>query len=262
MNSAFFNNTLVRHKVGLTIGTFASVPYMHLQLESRRRFCPEIPCLVQDDGSPDADRLKALCAEYGAEFFSPETRSGHVVGDMLVFVNGLEWACARQLDFLVKFSRRWIPLSPWHSDMLALLETSDAPTLSARCTIHGFGFRSECVGMKVSAWNHENVTKPIIDDVTRRHSSLVEATVHRAAQNAFQFRSEQCKAYEAQHPRPLGCDGYVEWPWMGNSRRTQRADILWHEWARAHEYHRALIQWGIRCYSPEDFMDKDANLKG
>ena len=38
--------------VGLVVGTFAAVPYIHLHLEARRRFYPHVPLLVHDDASP------------------------------------------------------------------------------------------------------------------------------------------------------------------------------------------------------------------
>jgi len=37
--------------IGLVIGTFAALPYVHLQLESAKRLAPGVPVLVVDDGS-------------------------------------------------------------------------------------------------------------------------------------------------------------------------------------------------------------------
>jgi cephalosporin hydroxylase len=54
--------------IGLMVGTFAAVPYIHLQLEARRRLYPHVPLLVHDDGSTKRDDLQRLCAEYGCEF--------------------------------------------------------------------------------------------------------------------------------------------------------------------------------------------------
>ena len=44
-------------KVAVVVGTFAAVPYVHLHLEARRRFYPEVPLLVHDDGSPKSAEL-------------------------------------------------------------------------------------------------------------------------------------------------------------------------------------------------------------
>ena len=42
----------INPRVEATVGTFAAVPYIHLQLEARRRLYPHVPLLVHDDGSP------------------------------------------------------------------------------------------------------------------------------------------------------------------------------------------------------------------
>jgi hypothetical protein len=68
-----FMHKLINHPqpaVGLVIGTFAAVPYIHLALESWRLNYPAIPLLVSDDGSPNRDELHALCQRYGADFVS------------------------------------------------------------------------------------------------------------------------------------------------------------------------------------------------
>ena len=79
-------------EIGLVIGTYGAVPYIHLQLESVRRFHPGMKVLVVDDCSPDAEALRKICAEYGAELHVNEKRMGHVPGDMQAFVTGHEWA--------------------------------------------------------------------------------------------------------------------------------------------------------------------------
>ena len=81
--------------MSLVIGTYASLAYVHLQLEAWRRHCADMPCLVRDDCSHERDRLSGLCRDYGADFESNTRRRGHVVGDMLVFTRGLAWALAR-----------------------------------------------------------------------------------------------------------------------------------------------------------------------
>ena len=41
-----------RPKIAVVIGTFASVPYVHLHLELLKRNNPEVPVMVHDDCSP------------------------------------------------------------------------------------------------------------------------------------------------------------------------------------------------------------------
>ncbi len=50
-------------RVGVVVGTFAALPYVHLQLEARRRRWPGVPMLVHDDASPQQADLSALCRE-------------------------------------------------------------------------------------------------------------------------------------------------------------------------------------------------------
>jgi len=52
---------------GLVVGTFAAVPFVHLQLEAHRRLYPHVPILVHDDASPCGAQLRRLCTDCGAD---------------------------------------------------------------------------------------------------------------------------------------------------------------------------------------------------
>lgn len=265
---------VARSEAGLVIGTYASVPYVHLQLEARRRNHPHVACLVVDDGSGASDKLRELCEAYGADFLGLAPRRGHVAGDMTAFVEGMEWARQGGIKFLVKFSRRWIPLVPWVSEMVDLFSLSEAPTLSARCEFHGFGFRSECVAMDVAAWIGTDAMAPLRSNIEgamrlvdprvnadNQHIFLVEHIVHQAATRAAAAAAPKWKADQVTHPPHPGCDNYTPWPLMGNSRRQRRDDVLWHEWARAEDYLRALNEWGITAYTMDDMIDHAGNIR-
>jgi hypothetical protein len=64
-----------RPSVGVVVGTFASAGNIHLHLEARRRFYPDVPLLVRDDASPDTMRLNDLCGDYGADFSTASVRA-------------------------------------------------------------------------------------------------------------------------------------------------------------------------------------------
>src|SRR3954471_7147461 len=100
-----FDNPLP--SVGVVIGTFAAVPYVHLHLESRARNYPHVPMLVHDDGSPRRKELQSLCERYGADFISRPTRAQPTIGDLSAFVSGFDWAHERRFSLLVKMSRRF-----------------------------------------------------------------------------------------------------------------------------------------------------------
>src|ERR1700677_25728 len=99
--------------VGLVVGTFAAVPYVHMHLEARRRFYPDVPLIVHDDASPNQRDLRRLCADYGCEFESNDTRRPLCIGDVSCLLGGLLWAKHIGLDIVVKMSRRFVPLRDW-----------------------------------------------------------------------------------------------------------------------------------------------------
>ncbi len=262
-------------RVGLVIGTYGAVPYIHLQLESLRRFHPGTPCLVVDDGSPQREQLAELCREYGVEFIGRDVRMGHVAGDMTAFVVGHEWAQRNDLDILVKFSRRWVPLVPWIDEVRRIMKETHAPTLCNRCEFHGFGFRSECVAMDVSKWKQADALKPVRENIRRareilssgvtadkQHVFLVEGIIHEASHRASKVGGRQWGEHLREHPPRGGCEHYVEWPLMGHNRRHRKSSVIWHEWARPEEYHLQLLKWGVDKYTACMMLDSAGNIHG
>ena len=248
-------------RLGLIIGTYAAVPYVHLQLECWRRHCQDVALLVHDDCSPQWREIRALCRDYGAEFSTNPSRLGHVVGDMVVYERGLDWALQREVELLVKFSRRFVPLIEWQSSLVTLACESQFATYSGLCQFHGFGFRTEALAMHVQSWLTYHGLEPIQAQIALGDSSLVEAVVHMGAQQVHAHACLACQIYETAHQPPPHTSGYAHWPLMGNNRCQPRADVLWHESCRPVEYHRALIQYGIHRYLDDDFEDASANIR-
>jgi hypothetical protein len=246
--------------LGLIIGTYAALPYVHLQLESWRRNCRNIPVIVHDDCSPQARQLKLLCDEYGAEFHSTPARRGHVSGDLNVYPYGLEWAATRQIELLVKLSRRFVPVVEWQTGLLALAYESQYATYSGLCRHHGFGFRTECMAMHVPSWIRYGGAEPIRAHAESGEYCLVEAVVHQGAIAVHHHNCEANRLYEALHPRPPHAPGFGFWELLGENRCEPRAEALWHEACRPLEYYRAALQYGILRYREEDFHDGDANI--
>jgi hypothetical protein len=85
-----------------------------------------------------------------------------------------------------------------------------------------------------------------MDSISARWTPLAEETMHDAARLAW---TNAGQAAHAAENKANGAGGYVLWPLLGKSRKTPRADVLWHEWAAPHEYLRALLQWGISDYT-------------
>ncbi|WP_422927499.1 hypothetical protein [Singulisphaera sp. PoT] len=240
---------------GLVIGTFASVPYVHLQLEARRRFYPGIPLLVHDDGSPGGDELRGLCYDYGCEFEVNDRRQPPCIGDVSAFLGGLLWAPRAGVDLLVKMSRRFLPLEDWGAGLSALALESQYPTYCSHTESFGFGFRSECVGMAVRPWLGHRIHHELAHLATAPGMPFVEGAVHNMARRLAISRCERAAAWDAEHgPRPGDRDGFAPWPFMGTDRCTRYPGFLWHDSATPEDYHRLGHSWGLP-YPLADYLD-------
>lgn len=242
-------------RVALVIGTFAAIPYVHLQLEARRRLYPETPLLVQDDCSPFGKELSALCREYGADFASNTTRFPASKGDMTAMVHGLVWAREMGYDLLVKLSRRFVPRVRWIDDLVALAMTSHYATYCSWTTSFNFGFRSECVGFAVEEWTRLGLCDALIDRIMNAQRTFVEGFVHGLARRAAEQNCEAAIAFDkAIGARPTERNCYAPWPFMGTDRRAQMPGYLWHDWSKAKDYARLAQEWGL-SYKESDFSD-------
>jgi hypothetical protein len=242
-------------KIGLVIGTFAAVPYVHLQLEARRRLYPDVPLLVHDDDSPVGCELERLCAAYGAEFASTLSRFTWSKGDLSAMAGGLAWARDRSLDIVVKLSRRFLPLKPWAADLATLAMESQYATYSSWTTSYNFGFRTECIGFAVEEWFALGLFDEIIHAIAAPEGPFVEALIHRLARHAAVRNSQAARRFdEAVGQRPPERDGYAIWPFMGTDRCAPTDNFLWHDWAKPQAYAALARQWELP-YEPADFHE-------
>jgi hypothetical protein len=205
--------------IGLVIGTFAAVPYVHLQLEARRRFYPDVPLIVHDDASPNQRDLRRLCADYGCEFESNDTRRPLCIGDVSCLLGGLLWAKHIGLDIVVKMSRRFVPLRDWSVELQELALASQYPTFSNICKTLGYGFRSECVGMAVNEWIRNWAHEQLAMIALAPGTPFVEGALHQIAKYVARFRCRAALRWdETTGPRPDDRDGYAPWAFMGTDR--------------------------------------------
>ncbi len=241
--------------IGLVVGTFAAVPYIPLHLEARRRFYPHIPLLVHDDASPKRDELRRLCAEYGCEFESNDSRRAVFIGDVSCVLGGLLWAQRIRLDLLVKMSRRFLPLRDWTSELQELALASQYPTYSNATESYGFGFRSECVGMAVNEWIGDRAHEQLAMIALAPGSPFVEAVLHNMARRLAEFRCERALRWDEQRgPRPDDRNGYAPWDFMGTDRCERYPQFLWHDSATPEDYCHRAREWGLP-YDLADFLD-------
>ena len=240
--------------LGLVIGTYAALPYIHLQLEARRRLYPDVRTLVHDDGSKQGAAIEALAHEYGAEFFTHPVRHLHHLGDLSIYPVALAWAERRNLRFLLKVSRRWIWQVDWRADLLKLLESTEAPTASNFTESYAFGFRTECVAFDVRRWNCEAFLEDCQARIEAREHVFVENYIHIWAQRFSDTGTERWHAWQKGNPVPEERRGYAPWTLMGTCRQSKYPTRLWHDSEQPVEYGRLAQEWGLP-YSEEDFVD-------
>ena len=240
--------------VGIVIGTFAAVPYIHLALECRKRFYGNVPLLLNDDGSPEGPNLRHLCRHYDADFTTNSVRKRRTVGDISAFVNGLKWAADRGLDVLAKLSRRFVPLYNWIPDLQQLAWKTQYATYSNECRYFQYGFRTECIAMHVGSWRHAPAFDRMQALVCSNESTFVEGYVHNLAREIHQHNCKANREYEQRYPRSPEKDAFGLWELTGVDRTIRRAEVLWHDCDSSIDYARVARLLGL-AYSAIDFED-------
>lgn len=241
-------------QVGVVIGTYAAVPYIHLQLEARRRFYPHVPLLVHDDASNRRNDLERLCASYGCDFEVNTERQPPCVGDLTAFAGGLLWARKRGVCLLLKLSRRWIFKTDWSKSLAELALASQYATIGSYTTSFNFGFRTECLALSVDAWTQPAVFREICGPIHRRESVFVEGYLHNVARQLETLNGTAATHWQECHPMTSDKNGYALWTLMGTDRRARSDDYLWHDSATPVDYFRLARDWSLP-YAESDFVD-------
>lgn len=240
-------------KLGLVIGTYGALAYIRLQLEAHKRMCPHIPMLVHDDASPERRQLAEMCAGFGVEF---ESNSYHMpyrgLGDLTAFLGGLLWAHDKGVDLLVKFSRRFVPLLPWHQDLEALAIESEGATYSHSCISNGWGFRTECMAMHVQTWINFKLADDMKEKILKHDEQFVEGYMHGLANRAIAKTSLKNCLYLDDYPGHVGL-GFIPWRFMGVGRNIPDPHALWHNRNPPADYLAQAQAWGITQHTLEDF---------
>lgn len=215
-------------RVGVVIGTKGSPAFVALQLEAVGRLCPGTSVLVHDDCSDDRD-LWRVVDDYEAELSSTPHCLGHTRGDVSAYIQGLRWADVNGMDYLVKISRRFVPVAPW---MAWFKEMAVMPTVGASDAVFGWNLRTEFIGLNVERWQS-------------RLSALMN------------FDGGLVEQFMAQQALRLG--GVAPFPFLGESRARDNGNFLWYNFASAERYAEQARLWGLP-YTEADF-DVRANLE-
>lgn len=249
-------------RIGVVIGTFAALPYVHLQLEARRRFWPDVRVLVHDDASPQRDDLRGVAREYGADFASASYRQAATVGDMAATVAGFDWARERDLDYVVKLSRRFVIARPWLDALSELAFNTQYATYSGPCSDFGFGFRTECTAYHVRSWFAAGAVETLRGYVARNEGAFVEGLVHDLARDVHKTACDVARRLDRWTPRETDelrlADGYGYWPLLGTGRAIYNPGVLWHDYASPDAYWGLAQAFGLTEYTRDDFADPNA----
>jgi SAM-dependent methyltransferase len=220
--------------VGVVIGTHGTPGYVALHLHVLQTHNPEVPVLVVDDCSPQYQKLLSWCKKYKAELFVNPVRLGHAKGDMGVFAQGLLWAKRRELDLLVKFSRRFLPVCTWVRQFTQLAVDTQHHTYSNECNNSGFGFQTQAVGMHVDS--HYSMLPEYLRG-TESDQGLTEAFVHQRIAQRIPL-PPAAVAHENRHK------GFATWRLLGN--RQERSQLaFWHETHPKADYQALASALGI-----------------
>jgi hypothetical protein len=252
-----------RPRVLLVIGTFAAVPYIHLQLESRRRFYPDVPTIIHDDCSPVAGPLRELAAEYGAEFYCTPRRLSHQPGDTHASLHAIRCAAERGVELAVKLSRSFVPLTNWVPQLQHTAYESQYATYSNWDDGYGLGFRTEAIAFHPPSWLSDPSVRARMEQVVQvgtRAYGGVEVFLHILAREVH--ARTQCganRAYERLYPRDPGTNAYGFWHWVGTNRKRRQPTLLWHHADAALDYYRVSQIYGLP-YRYEEFLDPNLGL--
>ena len=228
---------LSNSKFGLVIGTYGSVPYIHLFLESAKRNFPDVSIFVNDDNSK-SEALRNICNDYGVTFHSNPHRHRHLPGDVTSAINGLNWAKKAELDILAKMSRRFIPFFDWTIELQKAFK-SGISTWGNYDISQNLPLRTECFAMHINSWY--------------AHLDKVEK-IKRVKGNVFRWVEENFfnLANKVSNGRR-----FETWNSIGNNRKARMPNILWHHANPPEDYFNKAKGYELP-YVLEDFRRVDA----
>lgn len=240
-------------KIGMVIGSYNAVPHINLSLELAKRYYPKVKILISDDNSPKKEELISLSKKYNCDYRSNKTQLGHHPGDLSHFKKGLKWAKENKLDFIFKLSRTFVPLNGiWISDFKKLYNESECITYSSVCDHYKFGFRTECVIMKVKEWNDPVVFNKIKTCFKESGGHVfVESFIHQLSQDlSRKYHGKKYLNYINENG--IRDVGFLRLNWINNNRHKACNNYLWHNGNSPMDYYLVAKKFGLN-YSIDDF---------
>lgn len=232
--------------LGVVVTTYGSYEYIKLQIYCLKYIAHVDNILIVDDFSNEQKQLKELCSKNGVDFISTPRKLPYEVnvgsnGDTAGFYYGLRWAKEKNINLLVKLSRRLIPYFDWTKNLIDLAKKSDAITFSSYCERDKFNIRTECMGMYVPAWSENFVLNSIAQTVNNDLIVFAEYWFHEIAK-ILSYKNESKKWKKFEHNQNLGYlrSGYALWlDILGTNRYNKdnrNEKVLWHMYSTKEDY--------------------------
>jgi hypothetical protein len=273
-------------KLGIVVGTHGTPAFVHLHLEVSRRLYPE-KILVVDDSSSDSDKIKNICEEYDADFL-PEAGfkrsfddgtykvcinckqkkltindicqqcNRHFLGDISLTASGLRWAKNNNIELLVKFSRRFIPLYDWRQELLRIALTTNYPAYTSWDEDSKFGFKTEAAAFTVDDW----IKYGAVDIMENCKPALAESFMWANCLRLFEIKKINKQKFLFDEFRPVDPYwhliknyqlGYGQWFIAGTARSQKLSWRLWHHTNTPADYLSLANSLEINCYTEKDF---------
>ncbi len=233
-------------KVGVVIGTCGSSDIINLQLHYLKNINKIENVLIVDDYSQEQDLLKNICDKYNADLIISPYKLPYIHligcnGDNYCIYKGLEWAKAKKLDVILKFSRRFIPCYNWIDNFKKLIKESDGITFSSYSDEMKMGFRTECFGMNVNAWNNDVVMNNIKYIIDNDIPILAEYWYHNIAKYLDYYNHSKLWAkFKTQQNMTYERSGYVMLKdLMGTCMKSninRNSNVMWHMFCDKNDY--------------------------
>lgn len=246
--------------VGVVIGTYGSIPYIDLSLFYLKKINNIDNILIVDDCSAERDKLLTIIREYGADFLStpyklPYIRNVGSNGDTAAFLYGLKWAKSKNIDILIKLSRRLIPCYRWIDDFKQLVLDIPCATYSSYCIKDKFNFRTECVGMNVNIWNNLFVIEQLTWLLDNNFLIFAEYYFHEIAKY-LSYNNINEKYVNYAKTKNYFYSGYVDWKdLLGTNRysnENRHSNVLWYTYTSPEQYCEKTKIFTTK-YKPTDF---------
>jgi hypothetical protein len=151
-----------------------------MQLEILKHYQCVDDILVFDDCSSEAARLKELADTYSSDFAQTMERQGHHPGDVCAFITGLLWAKEKNLDYLVKISRRFIILDDWMTELLKILiKEKTETTVSFPLHTRRRGQKVRCISTCWIALHVDSWCDNMLDDIRHVYNTAYDGHIEK-----------------------------------------------------------------------------------